>query len=243
MTNNYFENIIIISIASSIAEICTLPICTVRTNYINLSKSDPNKTIKQIIKTAYINHGIRWFYSSKFSAIGGQVLSTTSKYTLYNYLSTNNPIKSDKYLHNVTNGIIVNILTSLITHPLDYIKINKQMGCIVNNFNPFIYKTYGPNLSKAILSGAVCFPIYDLTKYYTNDSIISGLSSAVISTAVIQPLDYLKIRRIYGLKFDNIGNLYTGYTLYLIKIVPCFMITMIMTEKIKQMLNLTVNVK
>ena len=62
--------------------------------------------------------------------------------------------------------------------------------------------------------------------------------AALTSTIIIQPLDYLKTRHIYGQSlyeggFKNLSSYYKGLSLNLMRIVPHFMITMLMIEYLK----------
>lgn len=239
---DYLINVISASIGTGIAEILTLPICTIRTNYINQNvlPNQNKQSIRQIIQLNYSQYGFKWFVSAKYSAIFGQILSTSSKYSLYRFLPS---IKKElghgeienKILDNISNGIIGGVVTCSITQPLDYIKINQQMHSTFALSD--MYKGFSRNLTKATIGGASFFPIYDLTKSYTSNSILSSFVSAVISTTLMQPFDYAKVRKIYGKDLGSIKNIYTGLSLNLLRIVPHFIITMYITENVSKSLN------
>jgi hypothetical protein len=218
-------------IGSTIAEIFTLPICTIRTNYINQQISNHQKSVSELIKINYSQHGFRWFFSAKYPAIVGQVISTSSKYTLYKILPTYNPLvgKTNKFLFDVSNSIGAGIITSLITHPIDYLKVHTQMNR--SDFDlKHIYRGYSKTFAKAIIGGSTFFPIYDWTKDNINNPILGSVFSAIFSTIIIQPFDYLKIRNIYGIKHFEFKNLFDGMGINMIRIVPHFVITMSMIE-------------
>jgi Mitochondrial carrier protein len=251
--NFVFKNMINSAIATGFAEFITLPICSIRTNYIN-SVEIPKPKIYDIIKTKYSSLGIKWFFSATYPAVAGQIISTSSKYTLYRLLPLYNPLNKlnqlnqsnqlnqlnqsnqlnqiykkwlSQYAYNASNGIMAGILSSLITHPLDYLKINKQMN--PNNFifnAKHIYRGYSKSFSKAVIGGATFFPIYDTVRSNIDNPILSSCISATLSTIIIQPIDYLKVRQIYGIKDFKVVNLFDGLGLNLARIVPHFIIVM-----------------
>ena len=147
MTTKSKNNIINSMIATTIAELITLPICTIKTNHqnnINISKTHTDVIIHNCsevkalirifqykntsipifytIKNIYNNGGIKAFYKASFPAITSQVFSTSSKYFLYRYLDDINYQYSNKIL----NGMISGIIKSFFTHPIDFLKIYWQ---------------------------------------------------------------------------------------------------------------------
>jgi len=86
---NPISNMFNSAIATTISEFIILPICTIRTNYINNNCTDKKQKLSEIIKTNYQTHGIKWFFSAKYPAIIGQAFSTSSKYTLVNMIFYN----------------------------------------------------------------------------------------------------------------------------------------------------------
>ena len=67
--NKIFRNIVYSSLATSIAELATLPICTIKTNYQNTHSNSIINTAKSI----YSRGGIKPFYAASVPAIFGQV--------------------------------------------------------------------------------------------------------------------------------------------------------------------------
>ena len=64
---------------------------------------------------------------------------------------------------------------------------------------------------------------------FTENAISASFMSAIISTTIMHPIDYLKTRHIYGLPLYsgfNPFNYYKGLALNLARIVPHFVITM-----------------
>jgi uncharacterized membrane protein len=228
-----FNNFIASALATSIAELVTAPICLVRTNVINTGLP-----IKNVINHIYKDGKVLAFYRASLPAISGQVLSSSSKYVLYQYLNKTFNNESNQYIR-IINGTITGITVSIITHPIDFIKINMQMADKIYHkikVRPsIIYDGYSKTLGKATLSGACFFPLYEYIKDRTDSPITSGLISASISTILMQPLDYMKTRQIFGLNFSysNIRLLFTGLELNLCRVIPHFTIMMFLTEKFK----------
>ena len=229
-----YNNIINSSISTGIAEIATLPICTVKTNYQNTMSS--NVSILNTIQTMYKNNGLKIFYSASVPAISSQILSTSSKFTIYKYLDTNNIITQNK----LANGLIAGILSSLMTHPIDVFKIHWQMQKSVlyeisKNNLLILYRGYSKSFIKSSISCSIYFPLYETLGYYSQNKIINSVVSASIATLIIHPIDYLKTRHIAGLPLYN-GfnpiNYYRGLTLNMTRIVPHFVITMYCIEKL-----------
>jgi hypothetical protein len=226
-----------ISSATLVAELATLPICTIKTNYQNASLKHPT-TINQTVKNMIANSGYRAFWSATGTALCSQMLSTSIKYVLYKEIDRkiNNPLLS---------GLSAGIAASLITHPIDLIKVNKQMQ---TEFLPKL-KATGPKIfyqgySKTFLKysvGGICFlPIRDKLIPYIGNGWAS-FSSAVISTIITQPFDYMKIRQTYGLPFFSGYNpisYYKGLSLNLLRVVPHFTIMMMVADKIEKLLGL-----
>lgn len=230
--SNVYSNLICSASATAIAEFTTLPICTLKTNY-------QNTTSNSIINTAanmYKENGVKAFYKASFPAIGSQMISTSSKYVLYRYLEDQN----FKYSNKVLNGLFAGLTSTIITHPLDSIKIHLQMN------TPFIselkthgfklfYRGYSKTLGKIFVSSCLFFPLYDMYNNYfknkqiSNTSFWSSFASGFTSTLVMHPIDYMKTRQIYGLPIFqgwNPKNYYKGLTLNLMRVVPHFIIVM-----------------
>lgn len=223
---NTKNNLFISATSASFAELITLPICTIKTNYQNTE----SKSIKDTITNMYRNHGIKGFYKASIPSIGGQALSTSSKYTLYRYFESHNHLLPNK----VFNAVLAGILSSLVTHPIDAIKVHKQMNVNILpiiKINPLVlYRGYSKTFSKILVSSSLFLPLYDtLNKYY--NPMLASFGSAIISTCIMHPIDYLKTRHIYGLPlYSGINPIsyYKGIGLNLARIVPHFTIMMTM---------------
>lgn len=231
INNSSTKNVINSSIATAFAEFATLPVCTIKTNYQNTGSISIITTTKDI----YNRSRIRGFYTASLPAIGGQIFSTASKYTIYRYLDTSAdyPIKN-KFLNGMTAGII----SSFATHPLDVLKIHLQMATpfkdeIDKHGLRLFYRGYSKTFVKIAISSSLLFPLYDYFKQEVSNPVFSAGLSASVATVCIHPVDYLKTRHMAGLKLYN-GlnpfNYYKGLTLSLLRVIPHFIVTMSIIE-------------
>lgn len=214
-------------IGTSLAEIITLPICTLKAVY----QKHNDKTIIESLSIIYKERGITGFYQASVPAVIGQAITTSSKYTLYNYFNR----KYGNYNYsNYINGGLSAVITSLFTHPLDCLKINIQTNSktIWNEIkaNPFLffYRGYSKSFSKAVISGPLFFPLNDYFKKKFNSSFYGSLTASIIATTIMNPIDYLKTRHVTGSSFSysNIPLLFKGLSLNLLRVVPHFTILM-----------------
>jgi hypothetical protein len=204
-------------IGASTAELATLPISALKTVYQSRSLS-----IKDSFNFIYNSNGIKGFYKASFPAVSYQVLSSTYRLTVFNYLT-------DAKFNLFLIGIFSSITCNILTHPIDYIRIRLQ-----NNSNIQLRKIYTgitPNIAKAVLGGVTYLPIRESLKrrFPETKSWKIGLTTAVVSTIIVHPFDYLKT---YMIGRSTIGSLafrnpYKGLSLNLARIVPHFVI---MTE-------------
>ena len=240
------ENIVNSAVGTTIAEVVTLPICTIKTNYQNSSE----KSIITVVKNLYKNGGISSFYRASPAAISSQVFSTSSKYVLYRYLED----KNIQYSNKVLNGMASGIISSLVTHPVDFVKIHWQMKTPVvpelkKNGISILYRGYSKTFGKVCVGSSMFLPLYDYTNEKINNPFYASLTSSIISTTIIHPLDYLKTRQIYSMPlysnnsdgytsilkivYANIKQSYKGLSLNLMRIVPHFTILMTTIEFLK----------
>lgn len=227
--DNMGTNTIAAAFAALCAEFATLPVCVVKTNYQNGNTGSIRTTALEIYKRS----GLRSFYTASFPALFSQMISTTTKYTFYEFLNenTSNP--------KVVNGWLSGVTSSLITHPVDIFKIHYQMNTpvlpILKQTGPSLfYRGYSKTLTKVSVSSCLFFPVYDYFKQTTNNNLLlSGVLSGFISTTVMHPIDYMKTRQIYGLKF-SLSDAYKGISLSYLRIIPHFSLQMILIEFFKR---------
>ncbi len=221
--------------ATVIAEFLTLPICTIKTNY----QSTNSNSILHTTKDIYNRGGITQFFRASFPAIFGQVMSTSLKYTGFRYLDDNAIITTNKFL----NGMIAGLSSTIVTHPLDVWKVYLQTSNFNNFYRDFlrnklvVYRGYTKTLSKIAVSSSLFFPLYDYSHHIVDNHIVASGISAITSTIIIHPLDYLKTRHMLGKNlYEGLNPLkyYKGISINLMRIVPHFIITMTCIEYLKK---------
>lgn len=217
--------------ATLVAEVITLPICTIKTNFQN----GVGGNIWSTFKTIYHQHGIIGFYRSSSIAVLSQVLSTTIKYNGYEYMKTQTNYK-------ILAGLSAGISASLITHPIDVAKVHIQMNqsfiqVLREHGLSLLYRGYSKSFAKVSIGSSCFFPIYDSIRELNHlNPTIAAFSSAVVTTTLMQPIDYMKVRHIYGLSHFNGYHPLTyfrGLSLNLLRVVPHFIITMNLIEYLK----------
>jgi len=220
-------------VATSIAEIATLPICTVKTNYQNTT----GKSITAVTKDILRQYGVRGFYNASGWGIASQTLSTSSKYTLYKILT---PYTDNSFVA----GAISGALSSMMTHPFDVVKVHYQMHTPFlpefRKHGPFIlYRGYSKTLPKAVLGSVMFFPLYDKFNLLVGNNIVAAVMSATVATTILQPIDYMKTRHIYGQVVFSGWNprpYFKGLSINLLRVVPHFMMIMTIIEYIKSVM-------
>lgn len=227
-------------LASSVAEIITLPICTIKTIY----QTDlEHKSIKDVALNIYRSRGIGGFYNSSGWAILSQSMSTATKFTTYSYLQTYRETTKENLMGNMINGMISGMISTIFVHPIDVVKVHKQ-----NNFNflqelkfvgpKLFYRGGSKSLTKNIILTSLIFPFYDFYKHHIKNIYIASICSAITASIILHPIDYLKIRQISDRqlypKDSGIRYYYRGFHVNLMRVIPHFMITMVCIEYFKQ---------
>jgi hypothetical protein len=237
------KNLVSSGISTGIAELATIPICTVKTMYqTNVCNSNIYNTIQHIYK----NYGVLGFCRAGVPAMSGQIMTTMGKYTLYKYFGTYNP----KYY--VFNGLAASFIVSLFSHPFDWFRVTLQRNeSIRANLQSHglkvIYRGYSKSVIKNIISSIFFYPFYEYLKnnIHISDNerfniIFSSGVAAFTSTTLMQPIDYIKTKHIAGQKwYQGIHNpalYYKGLSLNLFRVVPHFIITMNFIEYFKSIL-------
>ena len=241
-SNKDFSNIFISSCSATlVAEILTLPICTIKTNYQNNSKLSLNQTIKEI----YTSNGYKGFFSASTPAIISQILSTSTKLSFYYQLKSYRKTKDSDILNNSINGVISGFLGNLITHPIDVWKNYKQRN---EHFSKHIIDTWKNKqlVTKGLYPGFVSsigknmalysclFPLNDFYKTKFDSIYISAPLTTLTVSLIVQPFDYYKVVKMAG---NKPSHPFRGFGLMLARNIPHFVITMSLTNYISQKLN------
>lgn len=227
-------NLIPSIIGTLTAEILTLPICTVKTVYQN----NPNLTVSDCVIFIKKNSGLKGFIQASTPAVIGQIVSTATKYTFYNYLKNIRQTDSSNLFSNSLNGMAGGLVGSIFSHPIDVWKNYSQRNQKFpwTNFKLY-YQGYSASVYKNLVLYACLFPIYDYYKLKSNSIYISSILTSLTVSLIIQPFDYYKTIKMAGYKQNiKLENFSRGFGLMLARSVPHFLITMVVTEKIKKLI-------
>ncbi len=245
MVTENSKNIINSAFGTFVAEIITLPICTLKTVYQNNS----THTIVQSYKYIYnIHHSYRGFFQASSPAIISQIVSTSSKYSAYEYIKSlrNKNLNQDSkeliLFNNSINGILGGLMGSVVTHPFDlwknfaqrnesYITHLKKNS---NNMRTFIqnglYQGYTGSIAKNIVLYASLFPLLDYYQSLTPHFWLASLGTTLSVSFLIQPFDYYKVVKMANNQGNIIKNPLRGFTLLLARSIPHLFITMSLTK-------------
>ena len=258
-SNKTLNNIFSSAIGTFVAEIVTLPICTLKTVYQN----NPTFTILDTYKHIYYygqshnkNYSYRGFFQASSPAIISQIVSTSSKYSAYefiknirntNIIEDNTNIVGEKdnkiiLLNNSMNGIVGGLMGSIVTHPFDlwknfvqrnesYIhhleKHNKNIKSLITNG---LYQGYTGSIAKNIVLYASLFPLLDYYQSLTPHFWLASLGTTLSVSLLIQPFDYYKVVKMANVEGKIIKNPFRGFSLLLARSIPHLFITMSLTK-------------
>ncbi len=248
MVSENNKNIINSALGTFVAEIVTLPICTLKTVYQNNSKHSIIQSYKYIYN---IHHSYRGFFQASAPAIISQIVSTSSKYSAYEYIKSlrkkdvNQDSKENKeliLLNNSMNGILGGLMGSVVTHPFDLWKnfVQRNQSYITHlksnshNISTFIknglYQGYTGSIAKNIVLYASLFPLLDYYQSLTNKFWLASLGTTLSVSFLIQPFDYYKVVKMANNQGNIIKNPLRGFTLLLARSIPHLFITMSLTK-------------
>lgn len=234
--NETLKNAVAAGIGTGVAEILTIPVCTIKTVYQTNNTGD---NIRKIIRGIYSRYGLIGFCRSGMPAMTGQVMTTVGKYTLYNKLKEVSPNTL------ILNGVVSGLTISTLLQPVDFLRIALQRNIPLiqilkeTGLSGF-YRGYSKTILKSGVSSAFFYPLCDTLKTaLPGDSTLlaSGLTG-IISTIGMHPFDYIKTRHIAGesWKSSKLSGYTKGLSLNLMRTVPHFMITMTCIDLIKSRL-------
>jgi hypothetical protein len=258
-SNKTLNNIFNSAIGTLVAELITLPICTLKTVYQN----NPTFTILDTYKHIYYygqshnkHHSYRGFFQASSPAIISQIISTSSKYSAYefiksirneNIIENNTNIVGEKdnkilLLNNSMNGIIGGLIGSVVTHPFDLWKnfVQRNESYIIHlknsskNIKSFIsnglYQGYTGSIAKNIVLYASLFPLLDYYQTLTPHFWLASLGTTLSVSLLIQPFDYYKVVSMANSQGKIIKNPFRGFSLLLARSIPHLFITMSLTK-------------
>lgn len=246
--NLFFKKIASSAFGTLVAEIFTLPICTIKTVYQN----NPQFTTKQTIQYIYQQNGYKSFVQAFAPSILSQMLSTSSKFAFYELIKNHRSTKKHDLINNSINGMLGGVLGSVVTHPIDVWRNYKQRNeSFINHIKSnhtlidnnkitikFISKTfyagYGGSLGKNIALYSSLFPLNDFYKSHFDSVFISAPLTTLSVSLLIQPFDYYKAVKMAN---NSVGkNYFRGFHLMIGRSLPHFLITMYLTELVSNLI-------
>lgn len=223
------------TLGASIAEIVTLPVCTIKTCY----QADRSQSYSQVIRQIYQRGGLIDFYRASIPAISAQIFTSAYKITLFEYLKAKlalqKPEKAQNMWYLMMAGIISSVTCLLFTHPLDYFRVSLQVRKQI--YLRDIYKGISPGLMKNTLGGMTFLPLRQMFKNWfpETETWKLGLMAAVVSTIIVHPFDFFKTFMMANARGTPLPlrNPYHGLGINLCRIVPHFVIMTEIAEKLK----------
>jgi len=234
------EHIISSGIGVVVAELATIPVCTIKTNKVLYPEISGYNIFRTILK----RDGFVGFYSASIPAVFSQIISTTSKYTFYKLIQKERKTDDTDIIDNMMNGALGGVGGSLLSHPFDVMRTIKQNNqSIMKEFKSSIaYRGCSKSITKSFMLGAFSFPIFDFCKKKTDNIFIASILTTIGSSFIIYPIEYMKIRHMAigeRMTFESPfqKKYYTGFGMHMLRCVPHFSIMMFTTEKIKQIIS------
>jgi len=119
-------------------------------------------------------------------------------------------------------GYVGGIIGTLMSHPIDTIRINKQSSMKPTYSLRSLYRGILTPIIGIGIEKAIVFGTYDLINKKICNNFLSGVGAGFSSTIVVTPVEYFKI--IYqnnsNIKQLRLKNLYRGWTATLFREVP-----------------------
>ncbi len=213
-TNKTLNNIINSAIGTLVAEIVTLPICTLKTVYQN----NPTFTILDTYKHIYYygqshtkHPSYRGFFQASSPAIISHIVSTSSKYSAY------------EFIKNIRNKNIIENNTNIVVEKNNSKNIK---SFIING----LYQGYSGSIAKNIVLYASLFPLLDYYQSLTPHFWLASLGTTLSVSLLIQPFDYYKVISMANNEGKIIKNPFRGFSLLLARSIPHLFITMSLTK-------------
>jgi hypothetical protein len=205
-----------------IAETLTQPLCTIKTLY----QTTPSATgWLPCARTLYRESGVWGFIRSSPLATCSQIIASSTKITCY--LGLVDAVGDQ--VPKPALGAVAGALGGLFSHPLDVLRIQVQRGDGLKFSAARAYRGLRYTLQKNVLVASILFPTFSALKSRDHGTITSAVGASLLTTLIVHPVDLWKTQRVAGVA---LGGLYRGFTLNLARVLPHFVLTMVVMEKI-----------
>lgn len=242
------NNIIASSIGAISAELLTIPICTLRTNY--QTKIDHTLSTWGYVRNIYARKGIKSFYNATWASSCSQVASLAIKYTAYEKIKKIRNSSDNIFLDNCVNSIASSWIASIFHHPFDVARVHIQRDDTIREQinKKGIFNTFKEGYSKTLIRNtltSIIFPLHDMYKdllksYHIDDKYkitLAPILTSITSTISLYPLDYIRNRQMSGLNWRhgfNIFCYYRGVNIALFRNVLHFTTFCMIAENVKR---------
>jgi hypothetical protein len=202
------------------------PIDTIKTHIQNGSKVPRNfKSLMTGIRAPLIGVGFeKAIVFGTYNLVNNYL---TRNAAVNSYVGDNNALKKPNSLHTAISGAVAGFSASLIVTPYERIKILRQTGQNIQNFNVGnLFKGLNMTFTREVPGFAIYFTVYENLKYYTlrqmldsntNSlplylSFVYGGISGSIAWVFIYPQDRIKTiiqsaNTSTSIKFDDVKNI------------------------------------
>jgi hypothetical protein len=197
------------AMGSCIAELATLPLYAIKTNY----QTSSDKSVRNVAKNIYSKYGIWGFYNAVLSAILARVASSFIKYSIYNEIKYYRQTNNHKLFDNMINGCVAGVACSFFVHPIDVVTNHLQR---FKKFDAGLFQTkilyagFSQTLLRNFILYSVLFSVFDYCKYLTDNNIILAcMMTTTVSTSILQPVDYLRTR-LMAQQRNEVGSMFNA---------------------------------
>jgi hypothetical protein len=258
--NSFKKNALSAGLASIPAELLTLPLCTIRLNYFSsVTVNEQGKVFHpqnlwHLTKEIHSKRGLHGFFNSSPLAIISQIVSGTSKYSIYEFLKMSFSSEKQNWMMNSFLGATSGVCGVSLTQPIDTLKVMRQYcdGQVTRSYNSILKEVFSnplklwrgssASLTKNIILYSLLYPTYDMFRYISDDNIlVSSIITPIMITSVMQPIEFIRARIMTDKTWKLGWNpliYYKGYLLTSIRSVIHFSITMLFIEFLKKNIHI-----
>ncbi len=272
---SWSKNLSISCTSAAIAEILTLPIDTIK---VHIQAHQPITTRQAIRQIAGQPPSLRGFYGAFTPSLLRQTIYTGTRLSLYEHMTNTTNITylppTNNFYYKMVLGGTCGLVGSLLTNPIDVIKTNSQ-ATLTKTTNLSIardiyyqegltgfYKGLRQTAQRSIMISSLQLPIFftlqekmetlNLKKYLTTSTTISSLTTTLIVTSIVYPIDMIKTLSMTASSSSpassipmminliknggGVKSLYRGMSMGLIRSAPHFLITTLCYEHLRKFL-------
>jgi hypothetical protein len=210
---HFSHTIIASAIGGFVSELISSPLCTTKTVFV----TDTNFTrVSQAVSQIYNRGGLREFYRAAGPAIVSNIVSSSSKFSIYTICKSSRNTSNGDILNNSLNGIIAGIMGSTMSQPIDVWKIHKQRNEPLNvkkNGLKMFWNGYRQTLIKASCLNSMLYPLNDFYQSCGLARLESQILTACTTTTILYPVEFIRTNKMAATKVNfgwNVLKYYKG---------------------------------